>query len=61
MLLFAFLFLEKKKCLVFIIPLQSKMLTDQDEPQEQGDCQKETEEKVPRENEEMEVGCTVFV
>lgn len=31
------------------------MQTDQDEQQNQGDTQKETEEKTPRENEEMEV------
>uniref|UniRef100_A0A3Q3NL42 Heat shock protein 4b n=1 Tax=Labrus bergylta TaxID=56723 RepID=A0A3Q3NL42_9LABR len=33
---------------------ESKMQTDQDEQQGQGDAQKETEEKTPRENEEME-------
>nr|XP_019958780.1 PREDICTED: heat shock 70 kDa protein 4 [Paralichthys olivaceus] len=33
---------------------ESKMQTDQDELQGQGDAQKETEEKAPRENEEME-------
>lgn len=52
----------RETCLVlFIIPQQSKMQTDQDEQQGQGDGQKETEEKAPRENEEMEVRCTIFV
>lgn len=36
------------------------MQTDQDEPPSQGDGQKETEEKTPRENEEMEVRCSVL-
>lgn len=35
------------------------MQTDQDEAQLQGEGQKETEEKTPRENEEMEVGCSL--
>lgn len=52
---------QKKPCQAFITPLQSKMQTDQDEPQGQGDGQKETEEKTPRENEEMEVRCSAFV
>lgn len=34
------------------------MQTDQDEqPSAEGDAQKETEEKTPRESEEMEVRC----
>ena len=39
----------------FIALWKNKMQTDQDEQQNQGDTQKETEEKTPRENEEMEV------
>lgn len=38
-------------------PQQSKMQTDQDEQPTQGEAQKETEEKTPRESEEMEVRC----
>jgi len=38
------------------------MQTDQEQQQPpQGDAQKETEEKTPPENEEMEVSCSVFV
>lgn len=33
------------------------MQTDQDEQLTQGEAQKETEEKTPRESEEMEVRC----
>ena len=46
---------------LFFTPLQSKMQTDQEEQQGQGDGQKETEEKAPRENEEMEVRCSILV
>lgn len=38
-----------------------KMQTDQEEQQSQADGPKETEEKTPRENEEMEVRRSVFV
>lgn len=44
---------------LFFITLKNKMQTDQEEQQNQGDCQKETEQKTSHENEEMEVRCLV--
>lgn len=43
----------------FITHLKNKMQTDQEEQQNQGDCQKEAEQKTSHENEEMEVRCLV--
>lgn len=58
--LFVLLFWDKKH-VRFLLLLQNKMQTDQDEQQSQGEGQKETEEKTPRENEEMEVRSLMFV
>lgn len=49
----------KYKLMFFITHLKNKMQTDQEEQQNQGDCQKETEQKTSHENEEMEVRCLV--
>lgn len=49
----------KVQTLFFITLLKNKMQTDQEEQQNQGDCQKETEQKTSHENEEMEVRCLV--
>lgn len=49
------IFVDSSAITLLPVPQQSKMQTDQDGQQAQADVQKETEEKTPQENEEMDV------
>lgn len=51
------IFVDSSAITLLPVPQQSKMQTDQDgqQAQAQADVQKETEEKTPQENEEMDV------